>query len=47
MRPLTLLIVLAVAACADAGSSAPAQREIAVPDRLLGYTDSGGTTKPI
>jgi hypothetical protein len=45
MRHLSLLIVLLVAACADAGQ--PAQREIAVPDRLLGYTYSGGTIRPI
>lgn len=45
MRPLTLLVMLLVAACADAGP--PAQREIAVPDFMLGYTYSGGTLKPI
>ena len=45
MRRLPLLIVLLVAACADAGQ--PAQTEIAIPDRLLGYTYSGGTIKPI
>lgn len=47
MRSLALLVVLATAACADAGSTSPAQREIAVPDRLLGYTYSGGAYKPI
>ena len=45
MRRLPLLVVLVVAACADAGQ--PAQREFAIPDRLLGYTYSGGTITPI
>jgi hypothetical protein len=45
MRRLAFLIVLLVAACADAGQ--PAQREFAVPDRLLGYTYAGGTIRPI
>ena len=45
MRCLAVLVVLVVAACADAGQSAP--REFAVPDRLLGYTYSGGSFKPI
>jgi hypothetical protein len=45
MRPLALLIVFLVAACADAGQSA--SREFAIPDRLLGYTYAGGTIKPI
>ena len=45
MRRLPLLVVLMVAACADAGQ--PAQREFAIPDRLLGYTYSGGTIRPI
>jgi hypothetical protein len=45
MRRLALLVVLLVAACADAG--APAPKEYAVPDRLLGYTYSGGTIRPI
>ncbi len=40
-----LLVTLLVAACAD--SSQPAQREFSVPDRMLGYTYSGGTTRPI
>jgi len=47
MRPLMLLVVLATAACADPGSTPPAQRDIAVPDRLLGYTYAGGSYKPI
>jgi len=38
--------MLLVAACADAGQQ-PAQREFAIPDRLLGYTYAGGTIKPI
>jgi hypothetical protein len=37
--------VLVVAACADTG--APAPKEYAVPDRLLGYTYAGGTIRPI
>lgn len=45
MRCLTVLIVLLLAACADTG--APAPKEFAVPDRLLGYTYSGGTIRPI
>jgi hypothetical protein len=45
MRRLRLLIVLLVASCADAGP--PAQREFAIPDRLLGYTYAGGTIRPI
>ncbi len=45
MRWSALLVVLLVAACAE--SSQPAQREFAVPDRMLGYTYSGGSTKPI
>jgi hypothetical protein len=45
MRHLPLLVVLLVAACADAGQ--PAQTEFAIPDRLLGYTYSGGTIRPI
>lgn len=45
MRWSVLLVVLAVAACADAGP--PVQRQFAVPDRMLGYTYSGGTTRPI
>ena len=45
MRCLAVLVVLVVAACADAGQ--PAQREFAIPDRLLGYTYSGGTIRPI
>jgi hypothetical protein len=40
-----LLAVLLVAACADAGQ--PAQKELAIPDRLLGYTYAGGTIRPI
>jgi hypothetical protein len=36
MRWSALLVVLLVAACAD--TNPPAQREFAVPDRLLGYT---------
>ena len=40
-----LLVVLLVTACAD--SSQPAQREFAFPNRMLGYTYSGATTKPI
>jgi len=46
MRWSALLVVLLVAACADAGQQ-PAQREFAIPDRLLGYTYAGGTIKPI
>lgn len=45
MRCLTVLVVLLLAACADTG--APAPKEFAVPDRLLGYTYSGGTIRPI
>jgi hypothetical protein len=45
MRRLALLVVLAVAACADTG--APAPKEYAIPDRLLGYTYSGGVIRPI
>ena len=45
MRWSALLVVLLVAACAD--TSPPAQRQIAVPDRMLGYTYSGGTITPI
>ena len=45
MRRSALLLVLLVAACA--APSQPAQREFAVPDRTLGYSYSGGTTKPI
>lgn len=45
MRWSALLVMLLVAACAD--SSQPAQREFAAPDRMLGYTYSGGSTKPI
>ena len=40
-----MLVVLAVAACADTG--APAPKDYAVPDRLLGYTYAGGTIRPI
>jgi hypothetical protein len=45
MRCLVVLFLLVVAACADTGASAP--KEYAVPDRLLGYTYSGGTIRPI
>ncbi|MBY0319610.1 MAG: hypothetical protein K2X72_12875 [Reyranella sp.] len=45
MRWSVLLVVLLLAACAE--SNQPAQREFAVPDRMLGYTYSGGTTRPI
>ena len=45
MRCLAVLVVLVVATCADA--AAPAPKEYAVPDRLLGYTYSGGTIRPI
>lgn len=45
MRWSVLLVALAVAACAE--SSQPAQREFAFPDRMLGYTYSGGTTRPL
>ena len=45
MRTLTLLVMLLAAACTDAGPQA--QREIAIPDFMLGYTYSGGTIKPI
>jgi hypothetical protein len=45
MPCLAVLVVLVVAACADA--AAPAPKEYAVPDRLLGYTYSGGTIRPI
>lgn len=47
MRLLVFLSVLLVAACADSGQPGSAQREIAVPDRLLGNTYSGGTYRPI
>lgn len=47
MRPLALLVVLVLAACADARPSEPAQREFAVPDRMLGYTYSGATFRPL
>jgi len=45
MRWSALLVTVLVAACAD--SNQPAQREFAFPDRMLGYTYSGGATKPI
>ena len=45
MRWSALPAVLLVAACTD--TSRPAQRQFAVPDRMLGYTYSGGTIKPI
>jgi hypothetical protein len=45
MRYLAVLVVLLVASCADTGQPAP--KEYAVPDRLLGYTYSGGTIRPI
>ena len=45
MRWSALLAVLLIAACADGGQ--PAQRELAIPDRLLGHTYAGGTIKPI
>lgn len=45
MRWSALLAVLLVAACTD--TSQPAQGQFAVPDRMLGYTYSGGTIKPI
>lgn len=45
MRCLVVLVMLAVAACADTGQSAP--REFATPDRLLGYSYAGGSFKPI
>jgi hypothetical protein len=45
MRCVALLVVLLAAACADTGGPAP--KGYAVPDRLLGYTYSGGTIKPI
>jgi hypothetical protein len=45
MRRLALLVVLLATACADTG--VPAPKEYAVPDRLLGYTHSGGTIRPI
>ena len=45
MRCLVMLIVLVLPACADTGASPP--KEYAVPDRLLGYTYSGGTIRPI
>ena len=45
MRCLAVLVLLVVAACTDGGQ--PAQREFAIPDRLLGYSYSGGTIKPI
>ena len=47
MRRWGLLVVLLVAACADTGAREPAQREFAIPDRLLGYSYAGGTIKPI
>jgi hypothetical protein len=47
MRWSALLVVLLVAACADTGAREPAQREFAVPDRMLGYTYSGATYRPI
>jgi len=48
MRWSALLVVLVVAACADTGTREPAsQREFAIPDRMLGYTYSGGSYKPI
>ena len=53
MRCLAVLVLLVVAACADTGANtgadrgAPAPREYAVLDRLLGYTYSGGTYRPI
>ena len=47
MRRLGLLVVLLVAACADTGAREPAQREFAIPDRLLGYTYSGGAIRPV
>ena len=45
MRCLAVLVVLLAAACADTG--APSPKEYAAPDRLLGYTYSGGTIRPI
>lgn len=45
MRWPMLLVVLAVAACTEAGQ--PAQRQIAVPDWMLGYSYGGGTVRPI
>lgn len=47
MRWSALFVGLMVAACADAGAREPAQREFAIPDRMLGHTYSGGTIKPI
>jgi len=61
MRCLAVIVLFAVAACADtvastglstgadtgADTGAPAPREYVVPDRLLGYTYSGGTYRPI
>ena len=47
MRWSALLVVLLVAACADTGAREPAQREFAIPDRMLGYSYSGGSYKPI
>ena len=45
MRCLVMLVMLAVAACADTGAQAPT--EYADPDRLLGYTYFGRTIRPI
>jgi hypothetical protein len=45
MRCLVVLVVLLATACADTGAQTP--KEYAVPDRLLGYTYSGGTIRPI
>jgi hypothetical protein len=42
---VALLVVLLVAACADTG--APAPKDYAVRDRLLGYTYAAGTIRPI
>lgn len=47
MRLLTLLGALVIAGCADLPQASSAQREIAVPDRMLGNTYSGGAYKPI
>ena len=47
MRHLTLLGLLMIAACADLSQTSSAQREIAVLDRMLGNTYSGGAYKPI
>ena len=46
MRRLALLVVLVVAACADTRRNRR-RRNIAIPDRLLGYTYAGGTIRPI